>query len=164
MNSKSDTKRGNMGSKFAAGTLLLTLTLILTLACSGRDSLTVEEYAQLVCGDESDITDTWGDLAKSVQEGLNKIEGANPPDEMRDYHNALTTSGTALIKLAKSKPQGETINLFELTTAPELLDGVMATENLPAETKEILAAAGCQEAEYIPIDQFMEEALEDPPR
>ena len=37
MNRKSDTKRGNMKSKFAAGALLLALILMLTLACSGDD-------------------------------------------------------------------------------------------------------------------------------
>ena len=38
MNGKSDTKRGNMGSKFTAGALLIAMTLTLTLACSGSNS------------------------------------------------------------------------------------------------------------------------------
>ena len=38
VNGKSDTKRGNMGSKFTAGALLIAMTLTLTLACSGSNS------------------------------------------------------------------------------------------------------------------------------
>ena len=132
-----------MARKFTAAALLLALTLILTLACSGGDSLTVEEYAQLVCEKESGTAETWGDLVKSTQEGINTLEGINPPDEMRDYHNALTTTSTALIKFTKSKPQGETINPFELIGIPEVWAAITVMENLPGEIKETLQQAGC---------------------
>ena len=133
-----------MGSKFTAAALLLVLTSALTMACSGGESFTAEEYAQLVCSRETGIAETWGDLAKDTQEGINAIEGINPPDEMRDYHNVLTALDAALIKLAKSKPQGEAINPFEMLGVPELQAGATLMENMPAETKQILAAAGCE--------------------
>ena len=47
MNRKSDPKRGNMRRKFAAAPLLITLILMLTLACSGDDPTPAPETDQI---------------------------------------------------------------------------------------------------------------------
>ena len=118
-------------------------TLVLLAGCSKSNSITSEEYAQLVCEKSNSTTETWRDLSESTQETLDLLERIDPPEEMRDYHEAAIRGARALNELAKGKPQEDKINPFELLEAPEALAAGMAIGNLPAEVNQILEAAGC---------------------
>ena len=83
MNSKSDTKRGNMGRKFTVAALLIALTLTLALACSGDDltpapetDRTQQELLERVDQMSNEVTD----LREEV-EGLQRVGETEQPGD-----------------------------------------------------------------------------------
>ena len=82
MNSKSDTKRGNMRSWFAATPLMIALILMLTLACSGGDSPAAPETdrAQQELLDTIDRMDREMEGLRQEVELLNRTKQNDRPD------------------------------------------------------------------------------------
>lgn len=127
------------------------LSLIATIiSCSGESatrSVTVEEYAELVCADDSREGDTWGDSVRRIESQLKTLESINPPAELQDYYDASKDMAKAGLKLAKSKPQDETISLFEMMQESDLMAlGIVLSaieEELPPNIQKTLTEAGC---------------------
>ena len=97
MNSKSDTKRGNMGRKFTPAALLLVLILMLSLACSGDDPTPAPETDQT----QQELLRTierMGQEIDSLQQEMEEPKETKDADEAsdREEETALRPATTPL--------------------------------------------------------------------
>ena len=144
---------------------LFSLSLLLALACSagggGGPPMTVEEYAAVVCADEEaegsgaeglaaleEVFDqTWGEARAEAQAGLDRYEGANPPDSLQEYHDAKIAGSQAFLDATKDMPAADGWNPFLLMAEADLVAATSKIEkvekNLPNAERAALEAAGC---------------------
>ena len=122
----------------------------LLLGCSdgiAAKNVSVEEYFQLKCADTPDNPKTWGESVRIIEEEIDSLEGVSPPDELSQYHNASLSGSKAALKFAKSKPENDSINVFEMFGESELMALGMAVssieEDFPPDVLKAFESAGC---------------------
>ncbi len=127
------------------------LICVITIACSGSVStpLTVQEYAETVCGVEESASDdaTWGELRDIIEVEIKKYESVTPPAELKTYHQASLAARKATRDVITDKQADETANFFEFMAEPSLMALMMvveqAEEDLSAATYKVLEKHGC---------------------
>ena len=117
-------------------------------ACSGASSpdpaMTVEEYAaatsSLANSEEGEMT--WGQFIAASAPVLKEMEMINPPDEVREYHQAWVAIMQAVIAAGKKQDQKAFMNpyLF-LSEGPVLLLGMQLNnleEEMPDDARQVM--------------------------
>ena len=113
---------------------------------------TVAEYAGLVCGaigDEVAAEDaTWGEMGEGLDDYLEVMDGVEPLDSVRDWHNSEVAMLKSSRDYAKRQDADATINPFELLGEPGLVALALAygavVDDLSAGDLAALRSAGCE--------------------
>ena len=106
--------------------LLAGVILALLLACSSTPEskgFSVQEYAQLVCGEEEDepaADSTWAEFVTFWSDRLEATKGIQPPAELLDLHNVNNAILVEALKIAKDQPQNDTMNIYIVTADPKI--------------------------------------------
>ena len=68
-----------------------------------------QTYIDLVCNYSEDEAETWGEALEQVQERTERYRKNRPPEELREYFEALLTLLDLSLEFVKSKNSGERI-------------------------------------------------------
>ena len=110
--------------------------------------MTVAEYAAAVC-DPVDPPDdaTWRQIRAKLRAGLDGTKGINPPTAVRNYHLATLAAIKETLEATAGFDQDALVNMFELLDNEGFMAKALVLEGvrdeLDAETRQILQAAGC---------------------
>ena len=132
----------------------LLAAVVLQVGCGSGTAKpqTVVEYAALACGtigDELSAEDaTWGEMDEGLDEYLEVMDGVEPPDSVRDWHNSQVAMLKSSRDYAKKQDADATINPFELLGEPGLVALALAygavVDELSAGDLTALRSAGCE--------------------
>ena len=103
------------------GLMLAAALIALVTACSSS-SLTIAEYANLMCGDDAitevDESDygleegdfpTNGQMVEALEDVRDELKGIDPPGELEDYHRLQVTAMGQLIDALEDEDPDETV-------------------------------------------------------
>ena len=129
---------------------LVTLVMLSAITCAGEPKpLTVQEYADTVCGLEEDIPGdiTWGEYGDEVNRIIDTYEDITPPDSLKTYHQVRMAAVKSVSAIIDNKDADATVNPFEFITEPSLLGhglAIQGAENdLDTASRQILVQRGC---------------------
>ena len=133
--------------------LILGLSMLTLLHCGGDEKQqprTYNEYASLVCGEETPsipIGVTWGESREYLKARIRTLEHVIPPDEVADYHFANLAVQNTLLEAAEDKDSNAMANYYEVINHPDFATFARvladAEEELSAEVWLALYDHGC---------------------
>ena len=130
------------------GLLLLAIVggLIEALAPS-RTPITLEKYADTFCSGSGLSHPTWGQMREFARTRLKELRRVEPPDEVRQYHEATIEGLELMLKAIRYKPSDDPLNEWELLGNPDAMRAVQAAEQadrgLDFDTRVLLMQHGC---------------------
>ena len=114
------------------------------------------EAAQEELDDNEDYTN--GEVSAFYARLVERMESLDPPAEIADWHDRVLAGWTAVKKLVDAEPQDAIFDPFILFSDSEILflfgEVEEAFNEIPADVRERLAAAGCSdESDSEPTDE-----------